>query len=354
MPKNLPVSTVIVLSQHSDVCERMAHLFALLDARNITREIVAGADEVIAALAPSALGEVQCVLVDIASDNRDDAMTAVMADLEAIASDPDIEPVAVATSPAPQTIVAAFRAGAGDFIDLDIEDDERIAAIIQRVALTHHRRVQRRRRVNNLRTVLEDMVKNLVQTERRTIELEQLLAARDGEIEPITDWNPHRKPTVLIIDDDAEVAEYLTEEMERAGLTCYTCGSGEDAVALTRQMAAREEAVDLALMDVRLPGMNGLEAIAKMRDVKPHMAAMLMTGYSDTETAIGAADMGVVGYVQKPFDDLRELVERVGKLAVKSMNDARDRRYVAQIKDRHAKVLLRYRRLATDLAYLSR
>ena len=121
-------------------------------------------------------------------------------------------------------------------------------------------------------------------------------------------------------------------------------------------MAKRGRAIDLALTDICLPGITGLETIEQMRLVKPDLAAILMSGLSDSktadETAMCATEHGVVDYVVKPFRDTHELVERVKKHAIESMNYARGRHYVEQIKERHGKSLLRYRKIAADLDQL--
>jgi AmiR/NasT family two-component response regulator len=75
----------------------------------------------------------------------------------------------------------------------------------------------------------------------------------------------------------------------------------------------------------------------------------MMTGYSDEGSAMAAADLGVVGYVLKPFDDVRELALRVKDAAARFAAERRQRRHLARIKQRHKEFLERYRRIATEL-----
>ena len=125
------------------------------------------------------------------------------------------------------------------------------------------------------------------------------------------DLDADREPTVFLVEDDAEVANYLVDELESAGLITFAFLSGEDALQQAHKMANRSQAIDLALVDLRLPGIDGLETVRRLRTHKPGLAAFLMTGYSDVETATTAADLGVVGFVLKPFDDVPQLVSRI-------------------------------------------
>jgi DNA-binding NtrC family response regulator len=125
--------------------------------------------------------------------------------------------------------------------------------------------------------------------------------------------------------------------------------SGEDAIMQAEKMASRGQAIDLALVDLRLPGIDGLETVRRLRDKKPGLAAFLMTGFSDVETATSAADLGVVGFVLKPFDDMPQLILRIREQASQAMQRTRDHHYLQRIKERHDKVLSRYRKLAAEI-----
>ena len=76
---------------------------------------------------------------------------------------------------------------------------------------------------------------------------------------------------------------------------------------------------------------------------------MLMTGFASAESAIDAADLGVAGYVLKPFGDIDSLIERVRDVATARLNQQRERGYLLRIKKRHAEFLTRYRALAAQL-----
>lgn len=349
----MPLSTVIIVTRDLEIEHRLGEFMGLLTREGIRVVAVDSPAEAFARLQRSVHGEVQCVVVDRTGEPGEPVADEYLEEVHQLASDPDIRPVVIARDPTPGLILAAFRFGAGDLIDLAIESDDAIVAILHQVAMEHYRRVQLRLRLRNFPVLLADLLKNLVRSERRTIDLEYTLAVRDNESSIIEDIIPDRRPTVLVVDDDLDVVETLVDRLLTAGCEAKAAPSAEDAIVYVKDMARSGRAVDLALLDIRLPGMNGLDAVRAMREFKPHLPVMLMTGYSDTETAIGAADLGVVGYVIKPFDDPRELIRRVKKHAVKSMNDTRDRHYLDQIKRRHAKFLLRYQKLSADLAQLA-
>jgi len=294
--------------------------------------------------------EVPCVLIDAGHLLTEDECERCLERIRTVAAVPDVEPIVLAPTPSTRFVMRAFRAGAGDFIDLEEETDIHVTQVLQRVADRYQERTHNRKHLLGLRKAMDELLKNLVKTERRSIDLEHQLAIHEQGLDPVSDFHPNRQPTVLIIEDDREVADLLVEKLERVGLTTFAFVTGEEAVASVNHMAGRGEAIDLALVDARLPGMNGLEAIKLMRAAKPQLAAILMTGFSDSATAISAADLGVVGYVLKPFDDIPALVRRVKERATHTMNSARERHYLEQIKQRHEKVLLRYRRLAADLS----
>lgn len=349
MSKRLPVTTAIIVADGPGVDGRLHELFDRLAEARIVATVVRAADEATAQLVISDSEEIQCVLVEAGDVAAAETRKRLLDVARVIAAVPDIEPVALAHGPPADLVVDFIRAGGGDVVDLDSDDQNRIAAILQRVADRSQDRAALRRHVRGLHTALEDFLKKLIKTERRYIDLERELAARGKRVEQIGEFDPNRPPAILIVEDDRDVANMLVDRLEQAGMSTFAFMSGEEAVINAVKMVKSGEAIDLALVDARLPGMDGIEAIRQMREAKPNLPAILMTGYSDTETAISAADMGVVGFVLKPFDDIPSLIQRVRQRASDSMNKARERHYLTEIKQRHEKILLRYRKLAAEL-----
>jgi two-component system response regulator RegA len=105
------------------------------------------------------------------------------------------------------------------------------------------------------------------------------------------------QPSLLLVDDDAFLRERLGRAVAARGLQVRTAGSAEEALAL-----AREDAPELAVVDLKLPGQTGLELL---RELKAHHAATrvwLLTGYGSIATAVSATRMGAEGYLAKPVD----------------------------------------------------
>lgn len=118
-------------------------------------------------------------------------------------------------------------------------------------------------------------------------------------------------PHILVVDDDVSTRRTLTLIFEKNGYQVDTAASGHEAL----EKAARQP-VDLALLDLRLPDIEGVELLAPFRCLYPDIALVLATGYASLETAIRALNEGADVYVTKPLDvdavldKVRDLLER--------------------------------------------
>jgi CheY-like chemotaxis protein len=266
---------------------------------------------------------------------------------------PGVEPVVVTAHAGANMVLACFRAGAGDIIDLGLEGTTQVRQVVARVGTRQAEKLGAAAQAASLRAMVEEMLRDLIRTERRSIDLEEKLARRErrstGEILATADSNPNRQATVVIVEDDRDVSDLLVEELERVGVSTYAYLSGEEAIREVEQLVAAGTWFDLALVDMRLPGIDGIETIRRLRTARPGLSGFLMTGYNDAQTAATAADLGVVGFVKKPFDDILLLVGRLRDLARESMQRSREQLYLRRIKERHERVLLQYRKLAADM-----
>ncbi|MBN1935782.1 MAG: response regulator, partial [Anaerolineae bacterium] len=118
-------------------------------------------------------------------------------------------------------------------------------------------------------------------------------------------------PHILVVDDDASTRRTLTLIFEKNGYQVSTAASGQEAL----EKAARQP-VDLALLDLRLPDIEGVELLVPFRRLYPDIALVLATGYASLETAIRALNEGADVYVTKPLDvdavlaKVQDLLER--------------------------------------------
>ena len=121
---------------------------------------------------------------------------------------------------------------------------------------------------------------------------------------------------ILVIDDDDGVRESLGRMLRSAGHSVEIAQTGEEGLS-----AARGNAYDVILSDMRMPGISGIEVLQRLRDLHVDAAFIVMTGFGTIDTAVEAMKLGAVDFVQKPF--LRdELLMRV--------RSAADRRQLAR------------------------
>lgn len=103
--------------------------------------------------------------------------------------------------------------------------------------------------------------------------------------------------TILIIDDDDQLRRSFEKLLTGEGYGALGAASAEAGLDLFR-----ERLPDLVILDIRLPGMNGLEAFAALHRCDPKIPIIIMTAFGTTETAITATKMGAFDYILKPFD----------------------------------------------------
>ncbi|MBX3432224.1 MAG: sigma-54-dependent Fis family transcriptional regulator [Pirellulales bacterium] len=114
-------------------------------------------------------------------------------------------------------------------------------------------------------------------------------------------------PRILVIDDEPAICWGLKRLVASMGHECVVCASAEEGLA-----SAQAEAPDVIVLDVRLPGMSGLEAIDHLRAASHDAPVLLITAYGDLDTAVEAVRTAALEYIVKPFDlePMRRSLER--------------------------------------------
>ncbi|MGC8857116.1 MAG: response regulator [Anaerolineae bacterium] len=129
--------------------------------------------------------------------------------------------------------------------------------------------------------------------------------------------------SVLVVDDETAIALLCKRVLSRAGYEVTALTDPRQAVAFLK-----ETPVDLLLVDIRMPEVDGFEVIAYAKHLQPDIAILVMTGFGTVETAIRALRQGVDGLILKPFNQTSELVEAVRQ----ALDDNQKKRDAARIR----------------------
>jgi len=136
-------------------------------------------------------------------------------------------------------------------------------------------------------------------------------------------WPAAARPSLLVVDDEVPVLRLIERLADKAGFEVMTCDNGTDAMRLLGRKPA-----DLAMIDLRMPDVNGLDLLRQIRRAVPGCEVILMTGHASVESAVEAIKLGAREFLTKPFDFDRlrkilagireELVRRAQVMALES------------------------------------
>lgn len=118
-----------------------------------------------------------------------------------------------------------------------------------------------------------------------------------------------RKPTLLVVDDDEAILRVLTRFGHTSGFEVTACGAGNEAFEYLRRSQ-----VDVALVDLRMPDIDGIGVLKRVKEERPGCEVILMSGSATVESVVEAIKLGALDYLTKPlnYDRLGELVRSVG------------------------------------------
>lgn len=118
---------------------------------------------------------------------------------------------------------------------------------------------------------------------------------------------------VLLIDDEVEFLKNLSERMSLRGMNVDTASSGEKAV---KDIEA--EGYDAIVLDLQMPGMDGIEVLRRIREKNPTMQVILLTGHATLDKGVEAIKLGAMDFMEKPAD-IDVLTEKIKKAQAKKM-----------------------------------
>jgi DNA-binding NtrC family response regulator len=131
-----------------------------------------------------------------------------------------------------------------------------------------------------------------------------------------------RRHKILVVDDEQLIRWSLEQSLKKQGYDVLSCGSGEEALRLLQ-----EETPDLMLLDIQLPGINGVEVLERAKELDEELIVIMLTALGVLETAVRAMRLGAYDYINKPFN--------LGELAIvikKALETQELKREVAQLR----------------------
>ena len=137
--------------------------------------------------------------------------------------------------------------------------------------------------------------------------------------------------SVLIVDDEKNIRLTLALALEKLNIPVDTAVNGEEAL---QKLA--EKSYALMLLDLRMPGIDGLEVLRRVPEIRPEVKVVIITAWGSIEAAVEAMKLGAVDFLQKPFDaeDVRELVSSL-------LDEATQERYRGREYDNYIELALK-------------
>ena len=117
-----------------------------------------------------------------------------------------------------------------------------------------------------------------------------------------------KEKSILIVDDEKNILLTLSQSLEALQVEIDTAANGEEALA-----KLKEKEFDLILLDIRMPGMDGMEVLRRVREIRPDIRMIMISAYGTIELAVEAMKLGAVDFIPKPFSpqEIRDMVSRV-------------------------------------------
>ena len=137
-----------------------------------------------------------------------------------------------------------------------------------------------------------------------------------------------QKSTVYVVDDDQAIRHAMELLMRSVGLDYEIFHSGDDFLA-----SHTDDRAGCIVLDIRMPGLGGLELQAKLNDMGNTLPIIFITGHGDVPMAVEAMQKGAVDFIQKPFRD-QELLDRIGEALNADLERRTERVEKAQVQER--------------------
>jgi DNA-binding NtrC family response regulator len=122
-----------------------------------------------------------------------------------------------------------------------------------------------------------------------------------------------RGTKLLVVDDEPGQRDLLSGFLSKKEYQVYTAGSAEEALEQYHKIFA-----PVAVVDMKMPGMNGIELLSRLKEINPFIQVIMLTAFGSVETAVAAMKAGAFDYLTKPVEDLDELLLKLEKAAAQN------------------------------------
>lgn len=122
------------------------------------------------------------------------------------------------------------------------------------------------------------------------------------------------KTRVLIVDDEEEFANTLAERLVLRGFDAVSVGNADEAISVIKG----DWVPDVALLDLKMPGLSGLDVLEMIKKLKPGIEAIMITGHGSTASGIEGMKKGLFDYLMKPVD-INDLVTKINEAVQKKL-----------------------------------
>jgi two-component system nitrogen regulation response regulator NtrX len=115
------------------------------------------------------------------------------------------------------------------------------------------------------------------------------------------------RPRILVIDDESAIRDSLKMTLEYEGYEFLAAATGQEGLALVER-----EGPDLVLLDIKMPGMDGMEVLTRLKAMNDTLPVVMISGHGTTSTAVEAIKRGAVDFLDKPFESTDRLLVTIG------------------------------------------
>ena len=136
-----------------------------------------------------------------------------------------------------------------------------------------------------------------------------------------------KSPLIMLVDDEVPFVETMVKRLEKRNLTVLTAFTGNEAL----ESLGKHRNTDVVILDVKMPGMDGIETLKEIKKAFPLIEVVMLTGHATVESAIEGMKLGAYDYLMKPCD-MDQLVTKVGE-AAKKKRDHEEKIREARVKE---------------------